>query len=85
MNVFKFPVTDEFYLKLPANTQVLTVQMQDGVAQMWVAYEGDNLVERHFRVLPTGANLNGKLDKLKYIGTFQPERGLVFHLFEVLS
>jgi hypothetical protein len=83
--IWKFPVPAQsvFDLDLPdAPFAPLCVQMQAGVAQVWIQVNADpNLAKRkrRFVVVATGAPFDSF--NLHYVGTFQPQSGLVFHLF----
>lgn len=83
---YDIPPDREFTLEMPAGVvDLLDVQMQDGQPRLWVcvnAHErGQRRTPHHFRVVPTG--LPFVAEDLDYVGTFQPEPGLVFHLFHV--
>lgn len=86
MKVFKyqFSIEDEFTLELPLLSEVLTVQLQHGIATIWaLVNDKERLVERKFWLVGTGQEVHLGLNK--YIGTFQMLGGnLVYHLFEKL-
>lgn len=92
--IYKYPVTviSTFPLELPDGPfEVLAVQMQEqaqgrDLAMMWVKVNADPAVPkvtRMFRICPTGTSFDD--EGLTYVGTFQPQHGLVFHLFTVAS
>ena len=84
--VYKYdiPITDYFSLDLPANSRILSVQVQRDIPCIWVEIDTEETQCRtDFRLVGTGHNL--KEDNLLYIGTFQLFNGmLVYHLYEVL-
>jgi len=88
MTIWKFPfaVADEFQVQMPAGSQVLSVQVQNGQPCMWAkVYEDAPFVTRRFRVYGTGHGIPEALP-LDFVGTFQVQDGLlVFHLFEELD
>lgn len=84
--IWKFEVPSQlsFTLDLPEGACVLSVQMQHGKPQMWVLVDVEERPkETHaFRVQPTGVEFAMPvLGVHHFVGTFQPEPGLVFHLF----
>ena len=79
---YPVPVTDEFEVQLPIGAKFLDVQMQYAAPQMWFLVNTEHRKEaRQFTCVGTGHVVEG-VDKLKFLGTFQPNHGLVFHLFE---
>lgn len=81
--IWKFSIGYEITeLLLPEDAQVLTVQIQSDVPQIWVLLDKKApAVVRRFRLYPTG--LEADFENNKYIGTFQ-HSWLVFHLFEII-
>jgi hypothetical protein len=78
---FSFATTDLFTLEMPARAKILTVQIQNGMPQMWAEVDPHaNTEERHFAVYGTGHRL---LPGGIYIGTYQQLGTLVFHVYEV--
>jgi hypothetical protein len=81
--VFKYevPVADSFHIDMPANAQVLTVQIQKEKVCIWALVEdGNPLTRRAFRMAGTGH----LIDKAWQLCYFQLLSGdLVFHVFEV--
>ena len=87
LTVYKYdvPVADAFSLDLPADARVLTVKVQGEQARLWALVDPDApLTPRHFRLSGTGHSIEVAADALRYVGSFQPGRGLIFHLFVVL-
>jgi hypothetical protein len=85
--VYKYPIfmTDLFYLMMPKDAKILTVQDQNGVPCIWAEVDTSNPeVSREFRLVGTGHPIQPTVGKrLLYIGTFQQFNGtLVFHLYE---
>lgn len=83
--IWKFPVEmGRFELSLPVDAEVLSVQVQQGVPQMWVLLDPDpeqDTMLRAFEVFGTGHPIRQAAHT--FIGTFQFANGsLVFHLFE---
>ena len=82
--IWKFPVqaADSFEVELPVHAQLLTVQRQAGQIFMWVQLDPTAAkYPRRFCTRPTG--LEWDVDRpWRYVGTFQPDTGLVFHLYE---
>lgn len=86
--VWKFPVkaVSTFELELPRNANVLCVQMQRQDAQLWVQCDPTApKYPRKFYVRATGEVWEGDPSDSRYIGTFQPTNGLVFHLYEDIT
>lgn len=86
--IFKYPipVADAFEISLPENAQILTVQAQFEDACLWALVDPEARTEiRILRIFGTGHPVDGPINNLKYISTFQLNGGqLVFHVFEVL-
>lgn len=85
--IWKFPVavTDSFSLSMPRGAQILSVQTQRGLPQMWALVDPQVPPEQgHFRTMGTGHNYPAELFEFcRYLGTFQIDRGyLVWHIFE---
>ncbi|MCC8153095.1 MAG: hypothetical protein LIP01_02085 [Tannerellaceae bacterium] len=85
--IFKYPieVTDCQVLTLPAEAEILTVQVQDGTPCLWamVDTQATEAEEIKIRIIGTGHNIPDA-DDLSYINTFQMSGGrLVFHVFKV--
>ena len=76
-------ISDEQTIQMPKGGQILTVQTQNEIPQIWVLVNPENDTEpRKIKIIGTGHNIeyfNGK-----YIGTFQMSNGtLIFHAFEM--
>ena len=68
--------------KIPRGARFLSVQVQDGAANMWFLVDTERPLEtRHFVVYGTGHEIKIPKNFLKHLGTFQFP-GLVFHAFE---
>ena len=85
--IWKFPVavTDSFSLSIPAGAQILSVQTQRGLPQMWALVDPQIPPEqRHFRTMGTGHKYPAELFGFcQYWGTFQMHGGaLIWHVFE---
>jgi len=83
--IWKYNVgADEFSIQMPIGAQVLDVQLQNGLAQMWALVDPTaEMTTRQFATYGTGHPINADdHTELNYVGTFQCGI-LVFHLFEV--
>lgn len=84
--IYKFPLKPELTrLMIPANAQILCVQVHCGIAYLWVLLDPvQPLVSRTFCIYGAKHEIKEKLNQ--YIGTFQLLNGaLVLHVFEVHS
>lgn len=84
ITIYKYPVPqgDSFSLDLPINAEVLCVQMQRNQPYIWIKLDTETQkIGRRFSIFGTGHDIGKKLG-FSYIGTFQPNSDLVFHLFE---
>jgi hypothetical protein len=81
---YTIPIQDEFELELPKGAQILSVNTQYDIPQIWCLLALPvELEKRKFRLAGTGHAIEGSLN-LVHIGTFQLSNGaLVFHLFEI--
>jgi hypothetical protein len=84
--VWKFEIKpdDIIEISLPVGAKPLTVQEQNGGAQLWCLCNPNKTTyeTRKFRLAGTGHIIYENI--LAFIGTFQLDNGsLVFHLFEV--
>lgn len=72
-------------LEIPKGGQVLSIQIQGGLPQLWVLIDPNaEKGKRTFRLHGTGHGVPDS-DKLNFIGTVQLDKGeLVLHVFEVL-
>jgi hypothetical protein len=86
--IFKYTVqlNDELTLAIPAGAQLLCVQTQRGIPQLWAVVDTERPdAPRHFRWFGTGHSFDPG-GEAAYIGTVQINDGaLVFHLFEVAA
>lgn len=91
MKIFKYPITardtryliDYFELELPFGANILTVQVQDDIPCIWCLVEPRNGPEkRKFRLVRTRYLIKDPTH-LIYIGTFQLNPDVVYHLFEI--
>lgn len=82
-SIWKFELGTEKVkeIEMPIFAKILSVQVQNGVAQFWaVVYPDGPLETRTFKTYGTGWEIED--DPGKFIGTYQlPD--LVFHVFEV--
>lgn len=74
-------------ITMPDGSEILTVQMQDDKPCIWALVNPLNTpTVRYFEVYGTGHSIHYDMGiERKYINTFQPGKGLVFHLFERLN
>lgn len=93
--IYKYTIKPEreFAMGIPKDSRLLTVQTQlihgNETVQLWALVDTDKeLIARKFIAVGTGHELdiNTNLDNLRYIGTFQLDKGeVVGHLFEVVG
>jgi hypothetical protein len=85
MKIFKYPVeiADHSLVQMPKGAQILSVQTQHGLPQMWALVDPKaKLVSRCFFLRGTGHQM-GEAEGYTFIGSFQTDGGsLVFHLFD---
>lgn len=80
---FALEITDLQELKMPHAAVLLDVQVQHGVVCLWALCEINALpTTRAFRIFGTGHAVPSEIGA--YVGTFQWEDALVFHVFEAL-
>jgi len=80
--IWKFELATERVKKIemPSGAKVLSVQIQNGIAQLWALVDPGNTEEtRTFNTFGTGWEIDEYLGS--FIGTYQLP-GLVFHVFE---
>jgi len=79
---FKIELEDTFSIEMPKDAEILTIQEQESLIQMWALLNPNAEKEiRNFEIFGTGHPVGEGVRK--YIGTFQLREGrLVFHLFE---
>jgi len=84
---FTLPPTSQGVIKMPKGAEILTIQIQKEQACIWALVNPLNEeTERYFEVFGTGHSIHYDMGiERKYINTFQPEEGLVLHLFERLN
>jgi hypothetical protein len=93
MRIWKYPleITDTQVIKVPQNSTILTLQMQNQMPVMWVLVDIDaDLEDRTFNIYGTGHALPQDYgtghalpqDYGTYRGTFQ-KGGFVGHVFEL--
>jgi hypothetical protein len=86
MKIFKciIPIIDQFCIKLPIRSEILSFQMQENNPCLWALVNEDNREEeRFFKIYGTG---NEIIDSrpMKFIGTVQINF-MVWHLFEIIN
>lgn len=82
---YPFPISDKVIVRLPYNSRVLTVQIQDREAVLWAIVDADekSFGDRTFYVFGTGNPMPGYVvEHLKHLTTIQQNNGLVWHIFE---
>lgn len=88
--IYKYPIFEAAAgyetLQLPAGAQVLSVQLQQGAAQLWAMVDPAAPLEpREIYVASTGHPLPEGAERWRFVDTFQAGGGsFVFHVFEVL-
>jgi len=80
--IFKYPLkTMVSIIEIPASAKILCVQMQHGVATIWVQLAKDDpTTKRSFAFVGTGSELPSQCKT--YIGTIQDD-GYVWHIYEI--
>ena len=82
---FNLKVTDTQVLKIPVESQILTVQLQNGTPVLWALVYPDSPTEDVcIETIGTGNPISTGVDR-HYISTYQLSNGLVFHVFELLT
>ena len=84
---FELTIADVQTIRIPVTAKILCVQTQRGVPCLWVELETSHTqVGRTVEVFGTGHRMHGDagVDRT-YIGTFQIEDALVFHVYEYLG
>lgn len=88
MRIFKYTLAVEHsqVVNLPKDAQILCVQAQHGLPQLWALVDDCcELVERKFITLTTGG-LVGTAEVGRYVGTYQLDNGaFVGHVFEAAT
>ena len=80
---FELGLEDKGDVDMPVGAHIIDVRMQNGVPCIWaiVDSEGDRETRR-FLIAGTGWPLPGAG---RHVGTVHTDRGLVWHIFDVLS
>ena len=87
--VYKYPVPSGggyFEMMLPKGAQILDVQVQHQLLQMWALVDSncETIESRNFLFAGTGMPIDHD-GTLLHIGTFQTQGGsYIWHIFEVL-
>ncbi len=81
--IWKYELRPLAEINMPRGAQVLTVQVQNGIPQIWVFVNADYEFEEVRKFITYGTGHKVPDNPGRYIGTFQlAEEGLVFHVFE---
>jgi hypothetical protein len=85
--IYKYQLgfTDVQIIDMPADAQILTVQVQNEVPCIWAMVNpGAPVMKRTIETIGTGHDVH--ITGRSYIGTYQLRSGaLVFHVFELLN
>lgn len=85
LSIWKYgiPFQDNPIIEMPSRAQVLCVQSQNSIPNIWALVDPSMpLVSHKFRVAGTGHDI-AETDARAYVGTFQVGDGaLVFHVFD---
>jgi hypothetical protein len=87
--IYKYPIfqagTGTETLQLPSGAQILSVQLQQGAAQLWAVVDPAAPIEpREIYVAGTGHPLPEGAERWRFVDTLQAGGGsFVFHVFEV--
>ena len=85
ITIFKYPfiLSHVQVIKIPADAEILSIQMQNERFYIWVKLDTEKpKFERNILVFGTGAEMQN--DNLKYISSIQ-DGAFVWHFFEVLK
>jgi hypothetical protein len=84
ITIWKHKIELNGVVEMPKGARILAVQPQDGVAYLWTLVDSEMPTEkRAFVSLGTGQDASAAADGT-YVGTYQlPDRGSVFHVFEL--
>jgi hypothetical protein len=75
---YQFEIKDDIVIEMPEISDILSIQVQDGMPTMWARVDTNSKTfRRHFIVLGTGHEVRLTLP---YRGTIQLD-GLVWHIF----
>lgn len=82
---YQLQITDMQSLKIPANGEILSLQIQHEVPCLWVEVDTNSPdEERNFQFIGTGHPIDPSGAERCFIGNVQLNAGLlVFHLFEL--
>lgn len=85
--IYKYPISmdgDVTTVQMPADAQILTVQVQRGTPCIWAIVDASApTVKRCFELYVTGQEIDATYKK--YVGTVQsPDQMFVLHVFEDL-
>lgn len=82
--IYKYPIFTTFTLRLPVGAKPISIVNQNGANVMYVLQDKDRKIteDRQFECIATGGPFTGNL---AFIGSFSPQMGLWFHLFERLA
>jgi hypothetical protein len=81
LSVFKFPVGVGDSVLMPVGAKILSVQVQRGVPCLWALCDPEaRLVRRSLKVYGTGHPVPDNPGT--FVGTFQLDDRLVFHVFD---
>ena len=80
---YTLQLTEWQSIQMPAESKILTIQMQNGVPCMWVEVDTSlQSVTRKFLTVGTGHAIN---DEVVYLGTYQLySGGLIMHVMELV-
>lgn len=84
--IYKYPlgITDEFWLSLPKDAEILHIGVQEGMPMLWAIVDPEAVWDsRRLLVVGTGHLLPDGASKLTHVSTFQ-EGPFVWHVFEPL-
>jgi hypothetical protein len=83
--IYKYPLEtiDHQKVEMPKGSEILTVQIQNGVPMLWALVD-DEILEVEIKLIDThGTGHNVTDAPKKYISTYQMLQGrLIFHVFE---
>ena len=84
---FALKITDRQSFEMPIDSQILTMQVQKGIAFLWILCDPKEKKEtRYFETFGTGHSIHYDMGiDRNYIGTYQIFDGsLIYHVFESL-
>jgi hypothetical protein len=83
--IWKYELKITFFpqiIPMPEDAKILSVQVQDGIPQLWALVNPDNrLMSQEILTIGTGHHIEIHPNFLKHIDTYQLN-GLVFHIFD---